>query len=304
MPGRGPAHRPVLRWSLQIPIDLVALDRAREATADDPGAARPWMVLGHAALGLTAESGPNAHHPTAPWDPAVDLPWAQAASAYRSALVRSPADELVLRPLAALYALRGMDDARSAAEACLDGTGSDMARSLTRTGLATWPGLGEARWAKAIDSLLQQRRPVAAVSVAAEARRRGQEFSWAVADRVAGVYLHLGEPVEARRVWLEATLAPSPALRAARVADADLAAWDLDSADAGYRRAITLDRDLADAWVGLALTALEQGRAGEALKAGREALRLMEVNEPRRRTLLEGIVALSSAYAGGAGRGR
>ena len=109
--------------------------------------------------------------------------------------------------------------------------------------------------------------------------------------------------MEARRAWLEAASPPSSALRAARVADADLAAWDIDGADAGYRRALTIDHDLAEAWVGLALIALERGQAGEALKAGRAALRLMTVTEPRRRTLLEGIVALAAAYARGADEG-
>ena len=95
------------------------------------------------------------------------------------------------------------------------------------------------------------------------------------ADRVAGASLHLGEPEAARRTWLEAAGAPSEALRAARVADADCAAWELDSALAGYRRALLLDPDLAEAWVGLALIALERGQAGEALEAGRAALRLI-----------------------------
>ena len=97
-------------------------------------------------------------------------------------------------------------------------------------------------------------------------------LAWTIADRVARAYLHLGEPAEARRTWLEVANPPSPALREARGADADFAAWDLDGAAAGYRRALTLDHDLADAWVGLALTALERGQAGEAVKAGRAAL--------------------------------
>ncbi len=297
------AHRPRPRWLLQVPINLVAMDRAREAIAGAPGNSRAWMVLGHAALGLTAEPAPGAPGPSAPWDPAVDLPWAQAASAYRAALVRDPTDESVLGPLTALFALRGMDDARAAVETVRNGSSANPDTSLTRTASAAWPGSGEARLATAIESLLQQGRPVAAVKVAEEARRRGQELSWAVADRIAGASLHLGAPAEARRTWLEAADPPSLALRAARVADADFAAWDLDGAEAGYHRALTLDRDLAEAWVGLALIAVERGRASEAVEAGRAALQRMSAAEPRRRTLPEGIVALAGAYAGGAGDG-
>jgi hypothetical protein len=55
--------------------------------------------------------------------------------------------------------------------------------------------------------------------------------------------------------------------------------------------------------VGLALTALERGQAGEALQAGRAALRLIPGTELPRRMMLEGIVGLSAAYASDAGRG-
>jgi hypothetical protein len=288
---------------LRVPINLVAMDCARESIAGAPETAAAWMVLGHAALGLTAEPAPSALGPNAPWDPALDLPWAQAVSGYRAAQLRGPADESVLGPLAALFALRGMDDARDAVEARRNGTSKGTDPTLTRPAPTILPGPGEARFASTIDSLLQQRRPLAAVGVAAEARRRGQEFSWAVAERVAGAYLHLGEPAEARRTWLEAANPPSLALRAARVADADLAAWDLEGAEGGYRRALKLDHSLGEAWVGLALTALERGHAGEALTAAHAALQLMTAAEPRRRILLEGIVALSAPYARAAGDG-
>ena len=97
------------------------------------------MILGNAALGL-AEPSPVATDRTAIRDTAVDLPWAQAASAYRAGLVRAPVDELVLRPLAALYAMRGMNDARSAVEARLNGTSSDTDLRLTWMVSVTWPG--------------------------------------------------------------------------------------------------------------------------------------------------------------------
>jgi hypothetical protein len=125
---------------------------------------------------------------------------------------------------------------------------------------------------------------------------RGPALPWAVADRLAGHYLHLGRPEEARRTWLDAANPPA-ALREARLADAALAAWDLDAAAAGYRRALATDPDLADAWVGLALAALEDGQAGVALDAAHAVLRTAAPIEPRRRTLLEGIAALCADHA-------
>jgi Tfp pilus assembly protein PilF len=102
----------------------------------------------------------------------------------------------------------------------------------------------------------------------------------------------VGKPADARRTWLEAAGPPSEALRTARQADADLAAWDLAAAEAGYRRALAVDPNLADAWVGRALTALESGSAGVAREAARTALNAQAPIEARRRALLEGIEAL------------
>jgi thioredoxin-like negative regulator of GroEL len=127
--------------------------------------------------------------------------------------------------------------------------------------------------------------------------QRGGALAWAVAERVAATYLHGGKPAEARRTWLEAAGPPSEALRTARLADADLAAWDFAAADAGYRRAVALDPELADAGVGLALSALECGSAGAARKAARTALTVQAPIEPRRRALLEGIEALCTRHA-------
>jgi tetratricopeptide (TPR) repeat protein len=294
-------YRPAPAWSLRIPLSLVALDRARAAIAETPGGPGPWTILGHAVLALAPgrESGPGARPigPDAPWDPALGLPWAQASTAYREALRRAPANEATLRSLSASFAMRRMDDARRALEARLpgSGTGPNPGTDANRTTVPPRPWPGDGRLADTIDDLLRQGRPASAVAMAAEAGRRGRALPWATAERVAGACLHLGEPSQARRAWLEADAPPSSALLAARVADADLAAWDLDAAEAGYRRALTLDPDLADAWVGLALIGLERGHSAEALQAGRAAL--PSTTEPRRRSMLEGIVSLSEPYA-------
>jgi tetratricopeptide (TPR) repeat protein len=134
-------------------------------------------------------------------------------------------------------------------------------------------------------------------AAAAETRQHRGALTWAAAERVAAAYLHLGQPAEARRTWRDAAGPPSEALRSARVADADLAAWDFAAAEAGYRRAVARDPDLADAWVGLALTALETGSAAVAREAARSALKTPAPIEARRRALLEGIEALCAPHA-------
>jgi hypothetical protein len=242
------AHRPVSPWSLQIPMSLVAIDRAREEIARSPAAAGPWMVLGHAALALATERRFDLAGAGVAWDPGDDLPWAQATAAYRAAIARAPNDAMLERTLAASFALRGLG-----------------------------PG-----WEQA---------------ALAEAQRGGPRLPWAVAERVAGTYLHLGMPGEARQTWISAAECPSEALRMARLADADGAAWKLADAEAGYRRARALDPSLADASVGLALAALERGDAGAALEAARAVLQTADEIEPRRRRLLLGIEALCAPQA-------
>jgi hypothetical protein len=236
------AHRPVARWSLQVPMNLVAMDLARSAIDASPAAAGAWVVLGHAALGLAADPGLALVETSPRWDPAVDLPWAQARSAYRAAIARDRTDGAARRTLAASFALR------------------------------------------AVNPLLEQQ-------VAAEVRRR-RPLPWRDADRLAETALLLGMPAEARRLWLEADACPSPAIRATRVADADLAAWDYADADAGYRRALALDPSLADAAIGLALSKLEQGQARPAVAAARTGLKAVDPLDATRRALLEQIEAL------------
>jgi hypothetical protein len=43
-------------------------------------------------------------------------------------------------------------------------------------------------------------------------------WNWQVAERLAGLYMHLGRPTDARRVWELASDCPSPAMRQCRLA--------------------------------------------------------------------------------------
>lgn len=280
------AHRPVPVWSGRIPLLLVAIDCARQSIADSAKTlprtqAGSWMILGHSVISLVPEqvSDRAADGPAAPWDPAVGLPWAQASTAYRESFQRDPreADGAALRALEATFTLRGMPDA-------IHGAPVPPAPA--------WPG--ETALPGVVEKLLREGRPAAALGLGDEAKRRAIALAWHVADRLACAALHLGHADAARRYWRDAPAPPSPAVRAARLADADLAAWNLAAAERGYHRALELDPALADAQFGLALVGLEQGRAAEALQAARAALE--STAEPRRRLLLEGIVSLCERY--------
>jgi tetratricopeptide (TPR) repeat protein len=98
-------------------------------------------------------------------------------------------------------------------------------------------------------------------------------LTWSGGDQLAVNHLHLGQPESARRIWNEATAAPSAALRLTRLAGVDLAALDASSAAARSQAALDLDPTLGEAWYVLAIAALDCGRAQAALDASREGLK-------------------------------
>ena len=58
-----------------------------------------------------------------------------------------------------------------------------------------------------------------AVSLVEEAERvKPLTWSWPFAERVAGLYMHLGRPAEARRIWQAAVDCPFEGLRQSRLA--------------------------------------------------------------------------------------
>jgi tetratricopeptide (TPR) repeat protein len=144
--------------------------------------------------------------------------------------------------------------------------------------------------------LIEEGRPEAAVRCFADGQRQGIKPAWPVCDRVAAALLHLGRPAEASRVWETATLPPSPALKLTRVATAQLAAIDFETALQTYRSALDLDPRLAEAWFGVALLHTQRGDAAAALTAASEGARTSPT--PAQKAFLTAIEALVASYAG------
>ena len=113
-----------------------------------------------------------------------------------------------------------------------------------------------------------------------------------------------GEPAEARRYWEQAQAPPSPALRLARIAQAEMASNDLEAAEKTFRAALRLERRLGEAWFGLALLELQLGDADATLAACREGL-ACTLTEPQLaaldniRTLVAPFAASDPAPRGG-----
>ena len=87
---------------------------------------------------------------------------------------------------------------------------------------------------------------------------------WETVERLANLYLHLGEPGRARATLTQATAAPRPAVRDARLAVCDLAEGRFAEARRLYQKAIEREPELFEARYGLAVLEQDDGRAGAA----------------------------------------
>jgi tetratricopeptide (TPR) repeat protein len=163
------------------------------------------------------------------------------------------------------------------------------------------PGADTTELSELFEDRLQHGRPVAAVELVRQAEARGIALPWKLADRVAITHLHLGEPAEARRYWERALAPPSPALRLARIAQAELALTDIESAEKTFRAALGRDHRLGEAWFGLALLELQLGDADATLAACNEGMSCT-LTEPQR-NVLDKFKTVVDRFAS-SGRGR
>jgi tetratricopeptide (TPR) repeat protein len=281
------------RWALRFSLMLLASDRSRQGLASGFGSdsgpqatAGLWNLLGHCSWNMTPDLRVRPAGPDEPWDPARSLLMAQAAYSYRRSLEFDRHGASALAALRDSFKARRMSDAQRAASERLfllkpAGPSSDGATRLGASEQSqTSDGGGEPvpAWengpdlARAVNILIENGRPEAAVRLFAEGMRHGIAPSWPVGDRVAATLLHLGRPDEARELW-ERVAPPSRALQLARVATTSLAMLDFETALRIYSSALEIDPKLAEAWFGVALLHTQRGDAAAALAAAREGLK-------------------------------
>jgi tetratricopeptide (TPR) repeat protein len=287
-------------WRLGVSPLLLAFDRLRQGIASDPTAAANWATLGTTCWDMVPEAMAPPHGPDEPWELASGLLPAQATFCLRRAIALDPGEIAAPALLSLMFEAQAMSDAkrtidvrlfRGLASARLAGTPLAVAGDR-RT--VIWPGArsdtnktnlaadvederlpawqGPEGLDRTVTGLLTLGRPEAAVRLFEAAEDQHADPLWSTCDRVAAALLHLGRPLEARRVWVRAAAAPSPALRQARLATAALAALDFSAAEQGYRAALRLDADTGEAWVGLALLYTQRAEAASSLAAARAAL--------------------------------
>ncbi|MDR3636481.1 MAG: hypothetical protein P4L84_21940 [Isosphaeraceae bacterium] len=267
------------------PLVWLGLDYARRIEQADPRGLDGWKVQGQIELSRGALS-PTARY-RLPYNPVFDLSVFRATYAFRRALEVSPHDFLTLLELGEIVfnrtrgmgeeALPLLDDLvnvpplNSQQAQTQAGIASDRAALVEQLGPEpprTWANLSELD--RTIKALLDRGR----VRSAADFLERAYPTDprpWDVADRLALLRLHLGEPARARALWARSVEPPTPALRTARVALTHLIEGNFDAARAAYHEAIAADAGLFEAHFGLAALEQDDARAGEALSAARRA---------------------------------
>ena len=132
-----------------------------------------------------------------------------------------------------------------------------------------WRNLSELD--QVVTALLASGRAKSAVVLLEEART-AERAPWEMADRIATLRLHLGEPARARAAWENAVEVPQPAVREARIAATYLAENDFESARKHYRLALDAKPDLFEALYRLAVLEADSGDAATAFALAKKAV--------------------------------
>jgi len=265
------------RADLARPMIWLGLDYARRVVQAEPDSLEGWKSIG--IIEMFREPLPE---PTPrlrmPFDPIFDLSPIRSTSALRRAAAIAPRDFLTLIGLQNCYQGRllyeplapvldeivslhpiNLHQARQQAETEIQR--KDVGRKLGAPPATTWRNLGELD--QMVEDQLAHGRAESAAALLERAYTPGQA-PWAAAERLANLYLHLGDPARARSALTKAGDVPRPAVRDARLAVCELAEGRLAEARQLYQQAIEKEPGLFEARYGLAVVEQDDGRAEAA----------------------------------------
>ena len=100
-----------------------------------------------------------------------------------------------------------------------------------------------------------------------------EKASWDMIDKMATLYLHLGEPARARELWRKASTTPQPGMQDARIGTTYLAEGDFDAARSHYEQAIKANPELFEPHYCLAVLEQDAGHARPAYDHAMTALK-------------------------------
>jgi tetratricopeptide (TPR) repeat protein len=289
-----------MAWHGRIPLLLNALDRANRALAEDATRPDVWVLLGNCYWNLIPDLSTKPPTPAEQWSIERGIYWAQATYCHLQALERHPQDAAAWRYLFSSYRARDMLDCQAVAAEqwvlCDPKVTDEQREKLEKLRKAV--GKIDVRGAPStaevptnLTQLLLGNRPESASRLIEQSERRQRlQWTWPVAEEAAGLYMHLGRPAEARRIWLAAGDCPSVALLELRLGSTFWVERDFQAAIQHFRAAQAADPQRADVYWALAMLYAQLGEAGPALEACRHGLE-QHPNE-RQRLDLEGLQQL------------
>ncbi|HTU19615.1 MAG TPA: hypothetical protein VMG10_16260 [Gemmataceae bacterium] len=289
-------------WRGRLPLLLSALDRAQLALQEDANQADVWIVLGNCHRELDPGSSRTPPALAEAWQVERDLARARATYCFHRALQSQPENGAAWRFLAMTYSQRGMIEAELAAskewlrfdpKVQRKQREQDQANRRRFTAQSSSVSPSEPL-PSAFSRLVREGRPLTAIQ---RFEASGQSsWSWSFAEQVASLYLHLGRPVDARRIWQQAPDCPSEAILACRLACTFWVERDFEAALSHYRKAQQADPQLGEACWGLAQLQTQLGDARAAFVACQHGLRLTLTS--RQRSELEALQQLVAPYKG------
>jgi tetratricopeptide (TPR) repeat protein len=267
---------PQRTWTHRLPVLLAARERIEFALNEESGSARVWALLGNCfTVQIVHELGRAANDD---WSTARDLPWAQAAYAYRRALNASPGDPEALAGLYQLFAARGMADVQLAVGVQLQKIGWASPEQSAELDLLRRSSGGTARSPRndvrpdetQFVQRLRDGSALAALAVVEQSSAAARQ--WPIAKQAARLYLLMGIPERARQI-LESCSPPADETQLRwLLADAYAAEGRHDAASELYGEILAKRPELAEIGLALATLKAKTGELDAALAACRSAM--------------------------------
>jgi tetratricopeptide (TPR) repeat protein len=276
-----------LRPDLARPLAWLGADYARRILSESPNVLDGWKNLGQIEFFRDPPADPSPRF-RLPFDPVFDLALVRATYALQRASQIAPGDFLTLIYLRMAYEARGMNEAvlpildrilaahpinlqqveqQSQAQAAR----SEVERKLGSRPSLNWRNKNELD--RTETALLASGRAKSAAELL-EAANPPERASWAVVDRTATLWLHLGEPARARSLWEKAAGPPQPEVRETRIGTTSLVEGDFEGARRHYQRAIEDSPDCFEAHYSLAVLEQDAGNAVAAYEHALQAIKL------------------------------
>jgi tetratricopeptide (TPR) repeat protein len=263
-PGEGDRARQ-LAW--------LGLDDSRRLLQQEPDSLDGWKNLGVIELFRGLPRQPVARF-RAPFDPVYDLSIVRATHALRRALKLAPRDPLLTNTLTVAYDTRLMHEAvlplLDRIKENSDGSmRADYQRKMGSPPPTTWRNLSDLD--QIVTASLASGRAESAVLLLEKAYPP-EHAPWDAADRIASLWLHLGDPARARAVWENAVGVPDRANRESRIGTTFLVEGDFESARKHYRLALEAKPGFFEALYCLAVLEQDDGNAAAAYDLAKKAM--------------------------------